>query len=65
MRSKQVKKSPGKAGVCKEQGFVWWTVGGSNPRPPECDSGALPTELTAQKVTAWVILNLIRYIIIS
>ncbi len=28
----------------------WWTVGESNPRPPECDSGALPTELTAHVV---------------
>jgi hypothetical protein len=22
-----------------------WSHGGSNPRPPECDSGALPAEL--------------------
>ncbi len=25
----------------------WWTVGGSNPRPPHCERGALPAELTA------------------
>ena len=25
----------------------WWTGRGSNPRPPECHSGALPTELPA------------------
>ena len=23
----------------------WWSRGELNPRPPECDSGALPTEL--------------------
>ena len=23
----------------------WWSWGGSNPRPPECHSGTLPTEL--------------------
>ena len=26
---------------------VWWTVGDSNPRPPRCERGALPAELTA------------------
>ena len=26
---------------------LWWTVGGSNPRPPHCERGALPAELTA------------------
>src|ERR1019366_6846616 len=25
----------------------WWTTGGSNPRPPHCERGALPTELVA------------------
>src|SRR5262249_58522474 len=29
------------------QDGVWWTVGGSNPRPPHCERGALPAELTA------------------
>jgi hypothetical protein len=24
----------------------WWMVGGSNPRPPHCERGALPAELT-------------------
>ena len=28
--------------------FVWWSVRGSNPRPPGCDPGALPAELTDQ-----------------
>ena len=26
-------------------GFVWWSRGESNPRPPQCHCGALPTEL--------------------
>ena len=26
----------------------WWAVRGSNPRPPRCKRGALPTELTAR-----------------
>jgi hypothetical protein len=25
----------------------WWTARGSNPRPPHCERGALPTELAA------------------
>ncbi len=25
----------------------WWTGWGSNPRPPHCERGALPTELPA------------------
>jgi hypothetical protein len=25
---------------------LWWMVGGSNPRPPHCERGALPAELT-------------------
>jgi hypothetical protein len=25
----------------------WWTAGGSNPRPPDCEPGALPAELAA------------------
>ena len=29
---------------------LWWTDGGSNPGPPECKSGALPTELPAQTI---------------
>src|ERR1700731_2547321 len=24
---------------------IWWSLSGSNRRPPECKSGALPTEL--------------------
>src|SRR5208283_798781 len=32
---------------CGGDFLKWWTVWESNPRPPECDSGALPTELTA------------------
>lgn len=27
---------------------TWWTVGGSNSRPPACKASALPTELTAR-----------------
>ena len=27
---------------------LWWAVRGSNPRPPRCKRGALPTELTAR-----------------
>lgn len=26
----------------------WWTIGGSNPWPPDCEPGALPAELMAQ-----------------
>ena len=28
--------------------FLWWTRRGSNPRPPRCERGALPTEPRAQ-----------------
>ena len=28
--------------------FNWWSRSGSNRRPPECKSGALPTELRPQ-----------------
>jgi hypothetical protein len=28
------------------RGLIWWRVWGSNPRPLECHSSALPTELT-------------------
>src|SRR3954471_14159555 len=27
----------------------WWTAGGSNPRPPDCEPGALPAELAARR----------------
>src|SRR5579863_5493146 len=27
---------------------IWWTTGDSNPRPPHCERGALPTELVAR-----------------
>jgi hypothetical protein len=31
-------------------GFLsWWTAGGSNPRPPDCEPGALPAELAARR----------------
>ena len=38
--------------VARERGrpvvtFVWWTAGGSNPRPRHCERRALPTELAA------------------
>jgi hypothetical protein len=33
--------------LIEREGKEEWTVRGSNPRPPECDSGALPAELTA------------------
>ena len=29
------------------QRIIWWTAWGSNPRPPRCERGALPTELAA------------------
>ena len=29
--------------------FNWWSRSGSNRRPPECKSGALPTELRPHK----------------
>ena len=32
------------------RGLIWWRVWGSNPRPLECHSSALPTELTPQHV---------------
>ena len=25
---------------------TWWSIGGSNPWPPDCEPGALPAELT-------------------
>ena len=28
---------------------VWWTEGGSNSRPPHCERGALPAELSARE----------------
>ena len=28
--------------------LVWWRISGSNRRPPECKSGALPAELIPQ-----------------
>ena len=28
----------------------WWTRGESNPWPPQCECGALPIELRAQKI---------------
>ena len=31
---------------------LWWRVGELNSRPPECHSGALPTELTPQPKAA-------------
>ena len=30
--------------------FDWWSRSGSNRRPPECKSGALPTELRPRQV---------------
>ena len=30
---------------------LWWTAGGSNPRPPRCERDALPTELAAHALT--------------
>lgn len=27
----------------------WWTAGGSNPGPPDCEPGALPSELAARR----------------
>ena len=35
---RQIKKTP--TGVF----FIWWTRRDSNPRPPRCERGALPTE---------------------
>ena len=35
-------------------GPIWWTWGDSNPRPPRCERGALPTEpqaLTTLSIT--------------
>ena len=34
---------------------VWWTAGGSNPRPPHCERGALPTELAAHLSNHFII----------
>ena len=46
------------------QGFDWWSVGGSNPWPQDCEPCALPAELTpratniltdyeSQKIKKW------------
>ena len=32
-----------------KKSILWWSWQGSNLRPPECKSGALPTELQPQK----------------
>ena len=31
--------------------WAWWTARGSNPRPPDCEPGALPAELAARRGT--------------
>ena len=33
--------------------FEWWTRGDSNPRPPRCERGALPTELLAHVLLSY------------
>ena len=33
-------------GILSNPHVCWWMVGGSNPRPPHCERGALPAELT-------------------
>ena len=33
----------------RENSNIWWTRGDSNPRPPRCERGALPTELLAHR----------------
>ena len=50
---------------------TWWTVPESNRRSPQCECGALPTELTAQKPTDAEIItftdmynNLMEYLLI-
>ena len=42
VRSSQLSYRPGKS---TSQAPTWWSWSGSNRRPPECKSGALPTEL--------------------
>jgi hypothetical protein len=32
---------------------VWWTAGGSNPRPLHCERSALPAELAARVLKPW------------
>ena len=39
----------------------WWSQAGSNRRPPECKSGALPAELWPQKVFGLYLKILIKY----
>src|SRR5262245_56213855 len=54
-RTCQLRKSSSAArlSIGIEQGSVdfvsWWTAGGSNPRPPDCEPGALPAELAARR----------------
>src|SRR6185312_3655089 len=49
-------KERGRAGtLLKDPTFVklflrWWSVRGSNPRPPACKAGALPAELTPRNL---------------
>ena len=43
VRAGRILVAPVVAGEPLREG--WWSGRGSNPRPPECDSGALPTEL--------------------
>jgi hypothetical protein len=35
--------------------WIWWTWGGSNPRPHRCERCALPTELHAHR--AFILTN--------
>jgi predicted AlkP superfamily phosphohydrolase/phosphomutase len=45
------KSYPGRGST---RGVVWWSRGESNPRPLECDSSALPTELRPRPApTVW------------
>src|SRR5580704_19466958 len=43
----------------------WWTWGDSNPRPPACKAGALPTELHAHRVVIPYVFTILRGLALS
>ena len=44
----------------QREGFCWWSWGESNPRPLECHSSALPTELQPQRTARQAIARVWR-----
>ena len=49
-RPGKTQRSPKELCVTSTYNQVWWSWSGSNRRPPECKSGALPAELQPPKI---------------